>query len=166
MLDAIYAHFVRRIAIYLWLLVALIAFGRHFTVSINASDSLPGIVFLVQKGTWPPRKGDLVAFRYTGGGPYQAGALFLKRIAGVPGAYVTAIDAGDGYRDYYVDGVFVGRAKPISRTGVPLRHGPVGVIPPGRYYMAAPHPDSLDSRYALVGWVADEQIVGRAFKIF
>jgi conjugal transfer pilin signal peptidase TrbI len=32
--------------------------------------------------------------------------------------------------------------------------------------MAASNPDSLDSRYALVGWVAEEQIVGRAFRIF
>jgi conjugal transfer pilin signal peptidase TrbI len=31
--------------------------------------------------------------------------------------------------------------------------------------MAAPHPDSLDSRYALVGWVDEEQIIGRAFQI-
>ena len=33
-------------------------------------------------------------------------------------------------------------------------------------YMAAPHPDSLDSRYAWVGWVSDAQIVGRAWTVF
>ncbi|PZR43703.1 MAG: hypothetical protein DI537_61865 [Stutzerimonas stutzeri] len=44
--------------------------------------------------------------------------------------------------------------------------GPVGVIQEGHYYMTAPNPDSLDSRYALVGWVSDEQIVGRAFRVF
>jgi conjugal transfer pilin signal peptidase TrbI len=43
--------------------------------------------------------------------------------------------------------------------------GPTGKIPPSHYYMAAPHPDSLDSRYALVGWIKDEHVIGRAFQI-
>lgn len=164
-MDAIYDHFSRRAVAYLWLLVALVAFSRHFTVSINASDSLPGVLFLVQKGT-KPAKGDLAAFRYAGGGPYERGALFLKRMIGIPGSIVTARDAGDGYRDYFVDDQFVGRAKPHSKNGIPLKPGPEGTIPVGRYYMAAPHHDSLDSRYALIGWVAEDQIVGRAFRIF
>ncbi|WP_303783166.1 S26 family signal peptidase [Azovibrio restrictus] len=53
-----------------------------------------------------------------------------------------------------------------SKDGMPLAPGPVGVIQEGHYYMAAPNPDSLDSRYALVGWVVDSQIVGRGIKIF
>jgi conjugal transfer pilin signal peptidase TrbI len=44
--------------------------------------------------------------------------------------------------------------------------GPVGVLPQGRYYMAAPNPDSLDSRYNWVGQVKDSQIIGRGFRIF
>lgn len=165
MLDAIHAHFSRRAPVYLWLLVGLIAFGRWFTVSINVSDSLPGTLFLVAKGV-KPEPNDLAAFRYAGGGPYERGVLFLKRIAGGPGSTVTARDVGGGYRNYFVDGVLMGRAKPFSKEGMPLTPGPTGVIPPGRYYMAATHPDSLDSRYALVGWVSDDQIVGRAYRIF
>jgi conjugal transfer pilin signal peptidase TrbI len=30
----------------------------------------------------------------------------------------------------------------------------------------APHPDSLDSRYALTGWIAEDQIIGRAYALF
>jgi conjugal transfer pilin signal peptidase TrbI len=30
----------------------------------------------------------------------------------------------------------------------------------------APHPDSLDSRYALTGWVTQAQIIGRAHVLF
>lgn len=165
MLDAIYSHLSRRAHVYLWLLAAMVALSRYFTISINVSDSLPGTLFLVQKGS-KPRKGDLTAFRYTGGGPYERGALFLKRMVGIPGSSVVVKDAGGGYHDYFVDGWFAGRAKPLSKNGMPLRPGPEGIIPAGRYYMAAPNPDSLDSRYALVGWVADEQIVGRAFRLF
>ena len=165
MLDALHAHVVRRAPVYLWMLVGIAAFGRWFTLTLNVSDSLPGTVFLVQKGA-KPEKGQLAAFRYAGGGPYEHGVLFLKQMLGVPGSLVIGMDVGSGYRDYFVDGQYAGRAKTRSRTGMPLEPGPSGAIPAGRYYMAAPNPDSLDSRYALVGWVSEDQIVGRAFRIF
>ncbi|MEO1767672.1 S26 family signal peptidase [Thiobacter aerophilum] len=165
MLEALYSHLARRAAMYLWMLVAFVTFSRYFALTINVSNSLPGTIFLVEKGA-KPGKGDLAAFRYNGGGPYERGSLFLKRVLGMPGSVVTATDRGNGYRDYFVDGQFAGRAKPLSKHGMPLAPGPVGVIPEGRYYMAAPNPDSLDSRYALVGWVKDSQIVGRGIKIF
>ena len=165
MLDALHVHVARRAPVYLWMLVGIAAFGRWFALTLNVSDSLPGTVFLVQKGT-KPDKGQLAAFRYPGGGPYERGALFLKQMLGVPGSMVIGMDIGSGYRDYFVDGQYAGRAKPRSKTGMPLEPGPSGVIPAGHYYMAASNPDSLDSRYALVGWVAEEQIVGRAFRIF
>jgi conjugal transfer pilin signal peptidase TrbI len=44
--------------------------------------------------------------------------------------------------------------------------GPVGIIPDGRYYVAGSHPDSLDSRYRLTGWVSRQQIVGKAHRVF
>jgi conjugal transfer pilin signal peptidase TrbI len=165
MVEKLYSHFTRRAVMYLWMLVTFVAFGRYFTLTINVSDSLPGTIFLVQKGA-KPGKGDLAAFWYNGGGPYERGSLFLKRVLGMPGSVVTATDWGNGYRDYFVDGQFAGSAKPLSKDGMPLAPGPVGVIQEGHYYMAAPNPDSLDSRYALVGWVADSQIVGRGIKIF
>jgi hypothetical protein len=40
-----------------------------------------------------------------------------------------------------------------------------GTIPPHHYFMSAPNPDSLDSRYALVGWVDEQSIIGRAIEI-
>lgn len=165
MLETIYRHLSRRAPIYLWLLVAVTAFGRYFTVTINISNSLPGTLFIVQKGDMP-RQGDLAAFLYAGGAVYPRNTLFLKRLTGVPGSVVAAKDAGDGFRDYFLDGKLVGRAKPRSKGGVPLEPGPEGVIPPGHYYMAAPNPDSLDSRYAVVGWVGDSQIVGKAIEVF
>ncbi len=165
MLDTLYRHLVRRATIYLWVFVAFVAFGRYFSLTINVSDSLPGTIFLVEKGT-KPGKGDLAAFRYGGGGPYERGVLFLKRILGVAGSEVVAEDVGKGYREYFVDGQSVGRAKPISKGGKPLQHGPVGIIPNGHFFMSAPHPDSLDSRYALVGWVAETELVGRAISLY
>jgi conjugal transfer pilin signal peptidase TrbI len=50
--------------------------------------------------------------------------------------------------------------------GLPLELGPTGILPAGRYYVRAPHPDSLDSRYWLTGWISDAQIIGRAYALF
>ena len=69
-------------------------------------------------------------------------------------------------RKFFVNGTLVGQAKAVSRQGVPLDLGPTGVLPAGRYYVRAPHPDSLDSRYRLTGWVSAEQIIGRAYALF
>lgn len=60
----------------------------------------------------------------------------------------------------------IGFAKEYSKSGVPLKPGLAGVIPNGHYFVSADHPDSLDSRYALTGWITDDQIIGQAFRLF
>ncbi len=154
------AHLRRWTFVYLLLALAAIAFQRHFTFGLNSSESLPNLVFLIHKGEMPAR-GQYLAFRWQGGGPYPAGTTFVKVVAGVPGDEVTCVG-----RDFFVNGDYAGTAKTRSRRGVHLDPGPTGELPAGRYYVRAPHPDSLDSRYALTGWVAAEQIIGRAYALF
>jgi conjugal transfer pilin signal peptidase TrbI len=77
------------------------------------------------------------------------------------GDTVTRVD-----RDFFVNGTPVGHAKTVSRQGVALEPGPTGIVPAGRYYVRAPHPDSLDSRYRLTGWISESQIIGRAYALF
>ncbi len=152
---------VRRWAIaYLLLMVTAATFQAHFTLGLNASPSLPHRFFLIHKGE-SPQRGHYVAFRWHGGGPYPAGVTFVKVIAGMAGDAVTRED-----REYFVNGTFVGKAKTVSRQGLPLEPGPTGVLPAGRYYVQAPHPDSLDSRYKLTGWISETQIIGRAYALF
>jgi conjugal transfer pilin signal peptidase TrbI len=151
----------RRWGIACALLVAAAAqFQQHFMFGLNASPSLPVGLFLIHKGT-APTIGDYVAFRWAGGGPHPAGTTFVKVIAGMPGDVVTRID-----RDFFINGTRVGRAKPFSRQGVPLEPGPTGILSAGHYYVRAPHPDSLDSRYRLTGWITQSQIIGRAYALF
>jgi conjugal transfer pilin signal peptidase TrbI len=69
-------------------------------------------------------------------------------------------------RVFHVNGTPVGVAKALSRQGKPLEPGPTGILPAGRYYVRAPHPDSLDSRYRLTGWISESQIIGRAYALF
>lgn len=137
-------------------LVLIPFIGIHITVT----ESMPGHVYLILKHA-AIRKGDVIEYRWHGGGPYPAGTLMLKYLAGVPGDLVTV--AG---RTYAINGVPMGMAKTHSRKGLVLDGGPMGRIPAGRYYVFAPHPDSLDSRYALTGWIAAGQFVGRAYEIF
>lgn len=151
----------RRWAIaYLLLIIAAATIQAHFTLGLNASPSLPHRVFLIHKGE-SPQRGQYVAFRWHGGGPYPAGVTFVKVIAGMAGDAITRED-----REYFVNGTFVGKAKAMSRQGLPLEPGPTGVLPAGRYYVQAPHPDSLDSRYQLTGWISETQIIGRAYALF
>lgn len=154
------AHVRRWGLAYLLAAVAAVVFQSHFTLGINASPSLPHRLYLIHKEAMPTR-GDLVAFRWAGGGPYPAGVTFVKILEGVTGDTVTRVD-----RDFFVNGHAVGTAKPFSRAGIALEPGATGVLPPGRYYVRAPHLDSLDSRYALTGWITHAQIIGRAYALF
>ena len=146
--------------VYLLLIVAAALFQAHYAFGLNVSPSLPQRFFLIHKGELPLR-GQYVAFRWPGGGPYPAGVTFVKIIAGMAGDTVTRVD-----REFFVNGMPVGQAKTTSRQGLPLEPGPTGILPADRYYVRAPHPDSLDSRYRLTGWISDAQIIGRAYALF
>ena len=142
-------------------LAVLMALGtRHFDYRINASSSLPGTLYVIHKNA-PIQRGDLVAFRWHGGGHYAEGVVFIKRASGMPGDVVKR----EGRR-YWVNGSYVGAAKVASLKGVPLEAALPGVIGAGQVFVATPSMDSLDSRYAITGNIQQQQIVGRAYAIF
>ena len=145
---------------YLAVVAAALLFKAHFVFGINSSTSLPQHVFLIHKGE-APQRGQYVAFRWQGGALYPTGTTFVKILAGVPGDSVTRKE-----RDFFINGEFVGAAKTRSRSGAPLEAAPPGLIPPARYFVHAPHPDSLDSRYLPPGLIAQDQIIGRAYALF
>ncbi|HYM41381.1 MAG TPA: S26 family signal peptidase, partial [Steroidobacteraceae bacterium] len=95
-------------------LIVAALFQANFGFGLNASPSLPDRLFLIHKGELPQR-GQYVAFRWPGGGPYPAGVTFVKIVAGMTGDSVTRMD-----RDYYVNGIAVGTVKTVSRKGLPL----------------------------------------------
>lgn len=156
-----FASHLRRWGIaYLGIVLAAMLFKTYFLFGINSSESLAARAFLIHKGE-PPARGQYVAFRWEGGGPHPDGTTFVKILAGVPGDTVTRNE-----RDFFLNGAFVGTAKSHSRSGARLELAPTGVIPPGRYFVSAPHPDSLDSRYVPPGLIAQSQIIGRAYALF
>ena len=50
--------------------------------------------------------------------------------------------------------------KPKTRFGEPLTPGATGIVPPACYFVATPHKDGFDSRYAEIGFVCARQLAG------
>ena len=126
------------------------------------TESLPERWFFVRVA--PPeaiRYGDYLAFRWAGP-VLPAGATLIKQVAGLPGDTVIRVPGEGGTHDFYVNGKHMGTAKARSRSGERLAPGPAGTIPAGHYYVMGTHADSLDSRYALAGWIPAERLIGRA----
>lgn len=142
-------------------IAVVLTFQLFFKLGINVTESLPFKAFVVTKFDHKVSKDDYVSFAWEGSGPYPKGIEFVKIVKGVPGDVVS-------YRDrlVFINGEFVAIAKSQSKTGKPLELGPSGVIPQGTYFVYAPHPDSLDSRYAVTGWIGQSAVRGRAYPIF
>ncbi|KUR75341.1 S26 family signal peptidase [Novosphingobium sp. Fuku2-ISO-50] len=131
---------------------------RH-AILINASESLPTWALLVETGRFPAR-GDYVVFdpghaplvvKHFGEHPRP----FAKIAYGLPGDVVTR----DGAR-VIVNGVEVSRLKPFTRQGESLVPGPTGRVPAGCVYAGTPHKDGFDSRYAAIGFICHDRLIG------
>ena len=140
-------------------LTALSSWRDSHAILVNASTSLPNWAFLLDR-TRMPQRGDTIMFTpppsdlltaHFGSAPKPFG----KIVYGVPGDRVTRIG-----RDYSVNGRVVAHAKFVSKRGEPLALGPVGVLPRGCYFVGTPNPDSFDSRYAAIGWICRDRILG------
>lgn len=131
--------------------------ASRWRFSLNMTDSLPNWAFVIDAEDRDPARGELVAFAPPPNRWFSPGVVFAKQVAGVPGDRVERRG-----RAFYVAGRYVGAAKAAARDGSPALLGAVGLIPPGRYFVVTGHPDSLDSRYAEVGWIERARIIGVA----
>ena len=112
-------------------------------------DPKPGdqVLFEPPEGAWPGLRSGL-----------GSRVPYLKTVRGTPGMTVTAGEDGT----VFLDGEPVGRAKTHALDGRPLAAIASGIIPPGQFYLHGDHVDSHDSRYAEIGLVPRERILGRA----
>lgn len=160
-LDVVADHLRRYAVTYSLVCLAFLNFAYRYEFAINVSISLPGRLYLIERNTLPER-GDYVAFNYGGEFLYPKGTRFLKRVMGVAGDTVQS-----DTHHFKVNGQTVGTALTTTSTGKPIEENHFsGVIPAGHYYVMATHPLSLDSRYEAVGLVSNNQVIGRAFKLF
>ena len=133
--------------------------------------------------TGAPRRGDVIVFRSTSGPPIN----LIKRLVGLPGDHITVRDnhvAINGAPVALVpDGQYTGG---FGFTGSPLEKETFGtddhvimlaqnryaadfdgVVPAGHYFfMGDNRNDSADSRFAEVGFVPEDHLVGHAIRIW
>ena len=147
----------RHIGLAVMIALALLWLGAASRVHVNASwsDGAWGYAAFPLFGE-DPQIGDRVLFEPPSG---IAGKVpYLKTVRGVPGMRVSI----GSDRTVFLVGEPVARAKTHALDGRPLLAIAPGVIPPGHYYLHAEHADSHDSRYAEIGLVPRDRILGRA----
>ena len=126
---------------------------------INRSGSLPNWAYLVDRHGEPARDGPVfftpppgpLVKAHFGADP----APFGKIVYGMPGDVVRHVG-----NQVYVGDRLVARMKPLSHAGEVLVPGPTGRIPDNCYYVGSGHPDGFDSRYAAIGFICRNRIVG------
>lgn len=123
--------------------------------------------FWVNVGDRRVGRGDYVVFRSRGMGPfYPDGTLVIKRVAGVAGDHVVVSPQG-----VWVNSVYQGGLTHVEQGGKLWKLGHRAgeyqrdeQVPLNRWWVMGTNPRSFDSRYW--GYVANEQIVGRARAIW
>jgi conjugal transfer pilin signal peptidase TrbI len=130
---------------------------HRYRFALNETDSLPNWAFIADQAHRVPKRGDLVVFMPPPNPFYPPRMAFGKIVGGAPGDLVERRG-----RAFFVNGHLIGLAKTHARDGRAVEPGPVGRIPPGHYFVYTPSPDSLDSRYALMGWIPQSRILGLA----
>tara|TARA_R110001606_G_scaffold233942_1_gene381549 strand:- start:49231 stop:49713 length:483 start_codon:yes stop_codon:yes gene_type:complete len=144
--------------------VQLKRFQENHALFVNVSESLPNWAFFIQGGK-QARKGDYVFFAPPRSKIFDvhfAGdkSPFGKKVLGVPGDIVTRSD-----NVVLINGRTVARLKPVTSKGLELTPGPVGIIPDRCIYAGTGHKDGFDSRYAEIGFVCRNQIMGKGTPI-
>lgn len=156
----------RRYGLWIGLFLSIIfCLTSRYQLALNVTHSLPQTLFLIEKKNHTVARGDYIAFRWINGGPIPNDIVVIKEVGGVAGDRVNHRQKGDGLW-VEINGKTISLIKPFARNGAVLVPGATGVIPEKYYFVHAPHPDSLDSRYALTGFISDTQIVGRAIPLF
>ena len=129
-------------------------------VYVNASWSDPAWGYFLLPLYRDPGPGDRVLFDPPLAGSGTPWPPYMKTVFGTPGMGILASDEG-----VWVGGEYAGRAKKTALDGRQLKSIGAGAIPPGRYYLHADHPDSHDSRYAEIGLVRRDRILGFALPL-
>ena len=147
-----------RIGLALMAVLAALWLAAASRVHVNASWSDAAWGYLVLP-VGEPAIGDTVLFDPPASAVSRV--PWLKTVRGLPGEAVTV----DADRTVRIDGAPVARAKSHALDGRPLQAIRPGVIPEDHYYVHAGHRDSHDSRYAEIGPVPRDRILGRAIAL-
>ena len=126
----------------------------NYTFAWNVDHSLERKVFFLSRGYSDLKVGQKVFFA-------KEGHKVIKIIGGVAGDVVEQKN-----REFYINGKYMGYAKPLSKKGKALEIGFNGTIPEGKYFLYTPHKDSFDSRYKAMGLIDESDIIGTAIALY
>jgi len=155
-----------RLVLLLSFLVLVLALaGRYYTENVGyfvftTSPSLKHKFFYVDLRRKEPKRGEYIAFWLYPDKIISEKQRSIKEVVCFPGDILEVRG-----RDYYCNGVYLGRAKERSRKGVSVDNFKWnGPVPEGMYFVKGVHPDSYDSRY--YGFVSKERIIGVGRPLF
>lgn len=147
-------EFLKGVLVFFLTFISVWLFNDHIQILRNTSDSMPYKVFLYfPKVT--PHKGDITVYQYEG-------QHIIKQIVGTEGDAVHY----DVTKNLHVGDFKVGSLQRKDNQGKTLYGIARGTIPQGFVFLYAPHPQSLDSRYTLLGFVERHHLKGTAIALF
>jgi type IV secretory pathway protease TraF len=170
--DKLHQPRIKPVAVSLFILIVLSTGGLYaaspwYELVVNQSNSLPGIVFFLDK-TKVPECGDTTVFKMPAKARFYAGYRLIKIIRGCTGDVVTV----EGH-EVFINGRSVGTYlnmtssnKPTIVKPYPLYPIEPKIIPDNKVYLYAPNPRSYDSRYRSYGLRDRSELLGRATRIF
>lgn len=135
--------------------------SSHIFIIRNMSSSLSGKYYLGVK-TLNIRTNDIAVIQLKND-PYYKNARLMKIVSGIGGDSITK----EG-RSFYINGRYVGKAREYSDLGTKLEETKLAQdkIPKNHFFLTTNHENSYDSRYADIGFVSNDRVIGRAYKIF
>ena len=117
--------------------------------------------------TSQPKRGDIAAFRppqsslLTTQQGYLSTAPFLKKALGVAFDEVIITDT-----DVFVNRERLGPIFNQTPSGDYLAPTKSGLVPAKHYFMGTTYESSYDSRYASIGYIHEDLVIGRAIRLF
>ncbi len=141
--------------------VAGYAMTPWYEILINKSNSLPGLVYVLDK-TMTPQCGDHTMFEMPRSERFYRGSRLIKIIRGCEGDTVSVT-----HRQIFINNWSAGLAMETTSDGkYQLPVITEAVIPQGKVYLYASHPRSYDSRYADFGLRDADELLGTAHRVF
>ncbi len=132
----------------------------QFDIVMNASRSLDEPAFVVFKHPILLRRGAVVVAEMPDALQDRLGEFaYVKRIGGVPGDEITLAADGNPCVNDICYPLWIKDDGPFAPGVTP------GIIPPGHYALFGTAPDSLDSRYSIIGLIPEETLQGRGWPL-
>lgn len=143
-------------------LVAVLVFVLPLNrINVTTTASMKSRIYWLSWDKDQIKRGDVIMFEHANVATHYKKAKLTKMLACDEGDFLEV----KGFKEYYCNGVYLGRAKDKSLKGEKLEHFVyAGVVPPKKMFVFGQHIDSYDSRY--IGFLDKALILAKANPLF